>query len=141
MYNIPAARLEETLRILAPLPVLLTAAVSAGINHPPLPGCVWRSCFHRSRMAGMDAAVGKRARLDGQLRWSQAPSGPGTGRHRTAQHGTAGLSPALHGAAGRAERLPPLAVLAAGCACQPAPAFRAAVARDASVAGLGHKGC
>lgn len=129
MYNIPAARLEETPRILAPLPVLLTAAVSAGINHPPLPGCVWRSCSHRSRMAGMDAAVGKRARVDGGLRCSQAP---GTVRHRTAQHGTAGLSTAQHGTPGRAECSLP---------CQPAPAFPAAVTRDASVARLRHKGC
>lgn len=97
MYNIPAARLEGTLRILAPLPLLLTAAVSAGINHPPLPGCVWRSCSHRSRMAGMDAAVAKRARADGGLWCSQAPGRCGTARHSAARLGSARLSTARRG--------------------------------------------
>lgn len=85
----------------SPLPVLLTAAVSAGINHPPLPGCVWRSCSHRSRMAGMAGAAGKQARAAGQLR-QPAPSGwprHGTVGNSTAWHSVARLRAAQHGVA------------------------------------------
>jgi len=100
----------------SPLSALLTAAVSAGINHPPLPGCVWRSCAHRSRMAGMLElrAAGRRdSSATGPL--PAAPQRLGLARLGTARLGTAWLCKARHGSA---RRLPPFPPLLRGC-CPP----------------------